>query len=307
MNLLTNLPEFPILKPLGIEDHPILHPFLEKFPPYSDYNFASMWCYNTQEKMEISTFKGNLVVKFEDYITSDYFYSILGENELEASIRELLIESKKREMPEYLKLVPEIVADKIRENAEFTIEEDRDDFDYILSTKELSTLETTKYHTQKNHLNRFTNNFPDCKPISLNLNDKITQEKIFDVFYKWEKGRNKNREETGHELKALERFIDQSHLFKVEAIGADYKGELLGFMFAEHGSNGYSTGHFAKSDPQYKELYVFLYHNVAKSLFEKGFEYINIEQDLGIPGLRYAKEQWNPVKFLKKYTIKINE
>ena len=41
----------------------------------------------------------------------------------------------------------------------------------------------------------------------------------------------------------------------------------------------------------------------AKALSEQGYEYMNIEQDLGIAGLRKAKKFFGPVAMLRKYTV----
>ncbi len=307
MNLLRNLPVFPELKPLMLQDHSILQPFLDSFEPYSDYNFASMWCYNTKEKMEIAQLHNNLVVKFEDYVTSEYFFSFMGNDEPVRTTHTLLEHSITQELPGILKLIPHIVANNLKESKKYKVSEDEDNFDYILSTQEVSSLATTKFHTQKNHLNRFEKNYPECLPVILDASDKKTHEILLDVFYTWEKGRGKERNETQHELTALERFLYHAHLFSPIIVAAEYKGNYLGFIVAELIGSEYAVVHFAKSNPQYKEVYVFLNNCLAKHLWNMEYQYMNIEQDLGIPGLKYAKKQWNPIKYLKKYTVEINE
>ncbi len=37
------------------------------------------------------------------------------------------------------------------------------------------------------------------------------------------------------------------------------------------------------------------------------FVHVNLEQDLGIPGLRASKQSYQPVKLIKKYTISLKE
>lgn len=307
MNLLHKLPVFPELKPLTLQDHSILQPFLNNFEPYSDYNFASMWCYNTQEKMEIAQLHDNLVVKFEDYVTSEHFFSFLGEYEARTTARILLEHSIRHELPGMLKLIPEIVADKLKDSKRYRVTEDEDNFDYILATEQVGSLATTKFHTQKNHLNRFEKNYPECLPVILDASDKKTHEILLEVFFTWEEGRGKERNETQHELTALERFLNHAHLFPPIIMAAEYKGDYLGFIVAEQIDKEYAVVHFAKSDPQYKEVYVFLNNSLAKHLWNLGYKYMNIEQDLGIAGLKYAKQQWNPIKYLKKYTVIFDE
>ena len=104
-------------------------------------------------------------------------------------------------------------------------------------------------------------------------------------------------------MTALERFLTHAHLFNPIIFAAEYNRSFLGFIIAEPVGRKYAVVHFAKSNPKYKEVYVFLNNSLAKHLWNMGYQYMNIEQDLGIPGLKYAKQQWNPIKYLKKYFI----
>lgn len=41
----------------------------------------------------------------------------------------------------------------------------------------------------------------------------------------------------------------------------------------------------------------------ATIFVSKGIKYLNLEQDIGIEGLRKGKENWRQIGFLKKFTI----
>ena len=69
--------------------------------------------------------------------------------------------------------------------------------------------------------------------------------------------------------------------------------------------DNYFIGHFEKADPKVEGLYQYLKHAVALNLSERGVKYMNIEQDLGVEGLRHAKMGSHPVHFLKKYTVSL--
>src|SRR6185295_15686005 len=108
-----------------------------QFPPYSDFNFVSMWSWDIKGDMRICQLHGNLVVRFTDYITGEPFYSFLGNHEVNDTARQLLELSKKEGFELALKLVPE-ESIKHLDNMTFHIVEDRDHFDYIFDTKSLS-------------------------------------------------------------------------------------------------------------------------------------------------------------------------
>ena len=57
-------------------------------------------------------------------------------------------------------------------------------------------------------------------------------------------------------------------------------------------------------DPEiYKGIYQFVNQAFA-SILPESYEWINREQDLGIPGLRQAKESYRPVGFVRRWTAR---
>ena len=95
MNLPFMIPEFPQFKKLELSDRKDLEKFTSKFPPYSDFNFVSMWAWDTKGEMQISQLNGNLVVQFTDYINGKPFFSFLGDSLVLDTIKTLLDFSKK--------------------------------------------------------------------------------------------------------------------------------------------------------------------------------------------------------------------
>lgn len=56
------IPEFPEFKKLELSDEEKIEKITKKFPPYSDFNFVSMWSWNIYNTVTISQLKKNLVV-----------------------------------------------------------------------------------------------------------------------------------------------------------------------------------------------------------------------------------------------------
>jgi hypothetical protein len=59
---------------------------------------------------------------------------------------------------------------------------------------------------------------------------------------------------------------------------------------------------FKNNPPEISE---FTFINLYSWRHAYGFEYVNLEQDLGIEGLRRSKESYHPVRMVNKYTIKL--
>src|SRR3989344_6357117 len=118
------IPEFPEFKNLELSDKEDVEKFTGKFPPYSDFNFVSMWSWDIKGEMRLSMLNENLVVRFTDYLTGEPFYSFLGDNKVNETVEELLEFSKKESLPLELKLIPEEVV-KDLDQIKFKAIEDR--------------------------------------------------------------------------------------------------------------------------------------------------------------------------------------
>src|SRR3989338_5939738 len=107
------IPKFPKFKKLELSDKKDIEKFTSKFPPYSDFNFVSMWSWDIKGEMRISILNENLVVRFTDYITGEPFFSFLGNNKVNETAEALIDLSKKEGLKPMLKLVPELVVQQL--------------------------------------------------------------------------------------------------------------------------------------------------------------------------------------------------
>lgn len=297
------LPTFPNSKRLSLNDRKEVEKYTKDFPPYSDYNFTSLWSYNTQEKINISDLNGNLIVKFQDYTSNSHFYSVIGKHKLVGTIKEIFRILKKNKESLILKLIPEII---IKDNqdilANFKVKEDIDNHDYIILAEHTAKLQGPKYHNKHSLINKFNRLYLNHKLIKIDLQNKNKHQEIMDVFEKWKDNKGGKADEK-IEREALTRLLKSFDHFNLVAFGL-YDKKMIGFSIFEILSKDYAIGHFIKGDKSYRGVFEKLYHHNANHFHSKGIKFINIEQDLGEKGLRLTKSLWRPIHFLKKYTIK---
>lgn len=62
--------------------------------------------------------------------------------------------------------------------------------------------------------------------------------------------------------------------------------------------------HFAKADIAYKGVYQYITQEFAKSVVDR-YPFINMEQDLGSPALRQSKHSYEPIRYCKKFRVKL--
>ncbi|HEY4036804.1 MAG TPA: phosphatidylglycerol lysyltransferase domain-containing protein [Ktedonobacteraceae bacterium] len=305
------IPVFPLFKQLDLADKEEFETKTKCFLPYSDYNFVSLWSFNTKKDIEISILHDNLVIKFTDYITTKPFYSFLGTNQVNETIDILLEFSKKNKLPSELKLIPEVCIGTLKDSQNYTIFEDRDNFDYILSAKVLCDLSGHKYLVKRNRINRFKKNYDNHSISVLDLKKDSTRDEIINLFHLWGKQKNQLRAEaeielTVNELTAIKRLLDDANLLNLYSVGIYCNSSLIALSINELVQDSYAMTHFEKADTSYTGVFQYLKHITAELVYKLGILYLNYEQDSGIEGLREAKESYHPISFLKKYIISSN-
>ncbi len=297
-------PIFPKFKSLELSDKNIIEAHTRNYPPYSDFDFSSLWAYNTRNLTEISWLNENLIIKHADYISGQPIFSFIGSNKLEETILTLMAFLRENCLPEELSVIPEdSIKDLLKHpNLSFLISEDLDQNDYIIPLKESSEASNINAHKLK-ALEKFKLNYPSHKLIAINLQDKETQSEIFRLFDYWASKRKRNNEDSYIERNAVKRMLEISSLINISAFGLFIADKMIGYIIDEYLQTPYVIGHFIKADTEYTGVYELMNQKTAQFHYTKGYKYINIEQDLGIEGLRISKMQRNPAFFLKKYKI----
>src|SRR3989344_7269778 len=177
----TNMiPQFPNFKHVEIADREAVEAHTHRFDPYSDFNFTSLWAWDTSNERMISELNGNLVVKFTDYSTHKPFLSFLGENDTEHTARTLIYYCKAEGLPTTLKLMPEVSVKNIRPSV-LRIEEDRDNFDYVYSIPALALLKGNKYMSKRGRVNKFRRDNPSVTVEAVDLANIDAQRSVLTV------------------------------------------------------------------------------------------------------------------------------
>jgi len=299
------IPSYPKFKKLELNDREEYSDYVDNYEPFSDFNFVSLWTYNTKDEIEICYLNNNMVVKFTDYETLRPFYSYLGTTSVTDTANELLELAKNQGFEEKLGLVPEasVCTTSGEENQNLLITEDADNNDYIMSINAIAKMEGGAFAMHRNLINRFLKRVGGYKFESINFDDDHTRRRVDALFRKWEKNKN-SLEDNSNEHEAIRRLMRGIRGENIKNYGIFADNTLIAFSTSELLSNATVMAHYRKADVDYPGIFQLLENQTCKKLSELGYEYMNYEQDLGIPGLRQAKRSWNPVRYLKKYTIK---
>jgi hypothetical protein len=198
--------------------------------------------------------------------------------------------------------VPEKLAEHCRDALGAETVEARDHWDYIYDVRELIDLSGNRFHKKKNLVNQFVKK-NEYKYHSMSM-DCVEQALVLqDAWCEW---RDCESSETLiAENEAIYRVL--ANWDRLEGVygGVVEVGEdQVAYTVAEKLTEDTVVIHFEKARTEYKGAYqainkLFLENDAGE------FKYVNREQDLGDEGLRKAKESYNPIGYLKKFSVEL--
>lgn len=293
------IPNYPNFIKLGFEHRVLINDITSRYEPYSDFNFISLYSWNTDGSAEICLLNGNLVVKLPDYITNNPILSLIGEDRISESLDILT------KQPHEIKLLPEFVIKNLEsKHGSLAAIHDPDNDDYIYDLDKVSNLAGADFKKKRNKLNAFMQLYGDklsFQETQYHSPDKIDRLKI--CFEEWAANREKESDDTDNERLAIERLLSQSQFLTLKCYEAWIGETMVGFSINELLPNSYSICHFQKALLNHINVEIYINVMVARALINEGCVLVNWEQDLGIAGLKQSKESYKPLKKLKKYRL----
>ncbi len=179
----------------------------------------------------------------------------------------------------------------------FSYTADRDNYEYIYRISDLANLKGKKYHSKRNHILKFKKIYNwNYAPLSCE-----NKEESLKFFEKW-----------FHLNLKSERIYDLKEYIAIKKAIENYESlELVGgLIYANNEAVACTIGekinskvllvHFEKAFTDYEGSYSVINNEFCKN-FENEFEFVNREEDMGIPGLRKSKLSYKPSILLEKY------
>jgi hypothetical protein len=182
----------------------------------------------------------------------------------------------------------------------FNIEIDLDNGDYIYSSQKLVDLQGNKLHKKRNQISQFMALYPDYSSQPLQAHDMAACVALSE---KWCQQRNCLQLDFTHETSALKKALLYFDELELRGVKIMLGGELIAFAIFSRLNSNMADVHFEKYDPEIKGIGQVINWETAKSLVGN-YKYINREQDLGLEGLRQAKQSYNPEYIVSAFMLK---
>ena len=178
---------------------------------------------------------------------------------------------------------------------------DEDNSDYLYKIDDLKLLKGKKYDAKRNLIRKFKSAY-EYKYIKLNASNA---HECLDFEERWCLVKDcDNVGGLNHERQAIREMLVNFDNFNLIGAAIKVKESICALAVAQALNSGTLVMHVLKADPGIQGLYQVMLNDFL--LNDSGaFMYINLEQDLGVPGLRSAKMSYHPWKIIKKYTLSL--
>ena len=157
------------------------------------------------------------------------------------------------------------------------------------------TLSGKKLRQKKNHLNQFRMQYSNYEYMPI---DENTIPLCREAAAQWVE--THHEEGIEDELTAINLLLD--HWDALGLVGGCIKlfGRVEAFTIGEMLNEHMALIHIEKANPTIRGLYQAINNEFIRHEFADT-QFINREEDMGLPGLRMAKESYNPDHFAEKY------
>lgn len=270
-----------------------------------EYTFGNLFIWSSAYSTEICRYKDFLICRWGK--DDDINYSLpLGEGDFTDAVSAIIDYAKSNgETPAiygitegYLGLMQEAFTGK------FTYKYDEGNNDYIYSTEKMASLSGKKYHGKRNHITNFKKNNPDWSF------EKISKDNIDEclaLHSKWIENKDPDDEDYSWEFEAVKKAFE--YFDELDMVGGLIRvnGEVIAYTLGEPQMNGHCfVSHFEKAPADMIGAYPIINQEFTKNCLMQ-YEYVNREEDLGIEGLRKAKQSYHPEIWLEKCTAIYND
>ncbi len=293
------IPTFPKFKKIDLADLSLIKPLLlEKSGRISDLNFASFFIWKEWNRPTMTIINDNLCIRIDPIDHPPFFLKPLGQVKPLETLLTCL---------DHTASISRLDRDFINnlEKNGLKVTSDRDYFDYIYKTDDLANFKGRKYDGKRNHINKFLKTYHDFKFEELkpdHLNDIL---KIYDLWFK-------PRKKDEYWISRQQFIDDDKNAFGYALENFKLLEPCGGVLYIDREPRSFIIGtpltndtvcvHFFHCDPNIPGIYQFVLNQAAKTSFAR-FEYVNLEDDAGVDGLRHAKTSYHPIEIKEKFDI----
>jgi len=299
----TSFPSLPEMRPLTLDDREAVSTFIGAHPrQQSELTFTNLFIWRSAYQLQLSEIRGALAVfSWRADPEDSFLFPPLGDGADAAMVRQCLDHMRANGHAPVMERATGADLQRLGvTEAEFVIEADRDSWDYVYLVEDLIELSGNRYHRKRNHLEQFQSSYqftyrplaPELTPTCQELQDKWCDEKHCDLVATLRA-----------ESSAVKAVLGNFEMLGVTGGCIEIDGKIEAFTLGELLDPETVVIHIEKANATFHGLYQMMNQQFLEHEWQQ-IKYVNREQDLGIEGLRRAKESYYPHHMVEKFTLR---
>lgn len=291
--------KFPQFNPIDIDDRDILGERLNAHASEAcEYSFVNLYIWKDFDRPQYAFVDDALCILIHPINEAPFFLEPISNGAVGGAVRACLGHTGRlsRVTSKFL---------SSHDVKKCSIQKLPDHFDYIYNVGDLAELKGRRYDGKRNHIRKFQKGHPGHEFVEIYRGDKADALAVFD---EW----NLTRREDSNigefsmlayssQRMAIVRAFDAFADLNLSGGGIRSGKKLIGFFIGSV-SNDMVFLHFLYAMQGFPGLYQTLLREACRRTFSAQ-KYINMEQDLGISGLRRMKESYFPLRVEEKFHV----
>lgn len=275
--------------------------------PLCDYGFANLCCWRNAFSTALAPWEARLLIRVNTQYGRGYLWPA-GSGDPRPALDALFQEAQSQGTPLRLLCLTRTHAGFLETHypGRFTITPLRDSFDYLYQIQRLAQLPGKKLHAKRNHIHRLDEHCPGWTWAPL------TQADIPDCLAldaRWHQSAVVREGPQGlrsldEEHRALLLALEHREALGMEGIVLRWQGQVLGFTLGSPLTPQVFDVNFERAREDIQGAYPAVARSFARCLQEvhPGLTHLNREDDMGLPGLRRAKQSYYPDCMAEKFS-----
>lgn len=271
-----------------------------------EFSFANLVMWGRQRVAQI----GDHLVFFSQFEKRSVYPYPLGAGDLRPALEAVIADAQDRGILCRLSGLSDRDCMHLEElyPGQFRFHPDRNSCDYVYKIEDLATLKGRKFQKKRNHLNKFRENHPNCFAVELTAANLDLARELADDWYAHRLALDPQGD-YHMEQKALRRAFRHWDALALEGIALLEEDRCIAFSIGSPLQEDTFDIHFEKAREDLDGSYNAINQAFSTHLQAKypQLQYLNREDDLGIPGLRQAKLSYNPDHLVVKFWAELWE
>jgi len=307
---MNHLPVFPLFKPFNTDDINWYNKFYleSKLNPYADVHYANLLTWlNINGDLSISKIDDNTVIfRYKNPLNSNETNFLPVSKELtDDTLTKVFQYISNSKINASIQEVPSIICKRL-DKKKWGINDYRDGFEYIYNVDEQLELQGSNFSNQRRVISHFERVHENNKiDISLNkCTEKNANKTIQDFIANNRPNHNTfAAEDNVYEPIVIKKSLDIAEFLQKEVLTVAIDNEIVSIVIISPLDNETISLSHIKVNYSIRDIFNYTFYQLAKLLHNIKVKEINLEQDLGIEGMRLHKEKLRPSRMLKKVTI----